>query len=130
MLYSRNVTALSIPMLIAIPVVIIAWIGIVFFVTNSPWFGWYRTQALQATVLFRCLDEEMRAHSPTNSPADGDAKRHAWTQDLNSYFSGDSDQPTCIRPKFEMGTKALIWEKTTENENKLFLNVVEDVSKG
>ena len=104
-LFSTAVTALSIPMLIAVPVVMIIWIGILFILKHCFQSHWFHVNAMRAPVLFRCLDDEMRKNTP-----EVQGVTHKFKQDENSCFEGNPiQQPVCIIPRHQ--GENLFWVK-------------------
>lgn len=57
-IYSRDIATISLKVLIIIPVVLVFLFLLVIILTNSP-ASWNKAQALQATILYSCLDEKM-----------------------------------------------------------------------
>lgn len=57
-IYSRDIATVSLKVLIIIPVVLVFLFLLVIILTNSP-ASWNKAQALQATILYSCLDEKM-----------------------------------------------------------------------
>lgn len=96
--WSSEVRALSIRVLIIIPSITLAMFLIVYFLTNLP-FSWYRIQALQATVLYSSLHEMAAGH------ADFEVRREG---DMPYARRGDVEQ-TAFRPRFNRQSRTLSW---------------------
>jgi len=96
--WSSEVQALSIRVLIIIPSITLAMFLIVYCLTNLP-FSWYRIQALQATVLYSSLHEMAAGH------ADFEVRREG---DTPFARKGDVEQ-TAFRPRFNRHSRTLSW---------------------
>ncbi|MCJ1268264.1 hypothetical protein MMC22_008151 [Lobaria immixta] len=104
---SSSVSTLSIRALIIFPMLSVALLLIVFLVKNlqSPW---YKVHALQATVLYSCLDEmTMAAH-----------QKKLWQRDSNVVFWEGDEEQACIGPRYDWkGDRKLHWGRYESSDN-------------
>lgn len=104
---SSNVSTLSIKVLIVVPVISVVLLLIVFFVKNlqSPW---YKVHALQATVLYSCLDEmTMSAH-----------EKRMWQRDSNMVFWEGDAEHGCVGPRYGWKSdRKLDWRRHESRDN-------------
>lgn len=103
---SNEVSALSIRALIVVPTISVVLFLIVFLIKNleSPW---YKLHALQATVLYSCLDETTTAAH----------EKKMWQRDSSTVFwEGDAEQ-ACVEPKYGWkGDRKLLWRINERSE--------------
>ncbi|KIW93502.1 uncharacterized protein Z519_06107 [Cladophialophora bantiana CBS 173.52] len=97
-IWSSNVSTLSILALIIVPVMTVAMKVIVWALTDLP-FSWYRIQALQATVLYSCLHEKATGINDVECNRRDD---RPWVK------KGDLEQGV-FRPRFDRGSRTLSW---------------------
>lgn len=102
-LFSTAVTALSIPMLIAVPVVMVVWIGVLFILKHCFQSHWLHLKAMGAEILFECLSNEMR-------------KNDSRVQDDSHEGMESGNRPVFIIPKHK--GEDLFWIKTPLSEQQ------------
>ncbi|KAL1608483.1 hypothetical protein SLS60_003425 [Paraconiothyrium brasiliense] len=71
-LYSKDISALSLTVLISVPIVVAFMFVIAYIVTSHSWFPWYVVQGYRATALYSLLDEKL---SGAERPSDDDANK-------------------------------------------------------
>ncbi|KAJ4354107.1 uncharacterized protein N0V89_005840 [Didymosphaeria variabile] len=90
-IYSKDISALSLAVLIAVPIVVAVMFLIAYIVTSHPWFPWYVVQGYQATALYNLLDEKL---SGAEQPSSDDTKKeqshghHSWRHNTIARFEG------------------------------------------
>lgn len=103
---SSSVSTLSIRALIISPALSVALLLTVFLVKNlqSPW---YKVHALQATVLYSCLDEmTVDAH-----------QKKLWQRDSNVVFWEGDEEQACMGPRYDWkGDRKLHWRRYEGSE--------------
>ncbi|KIX96218.1 uncharacterized protein Z520_07996 [Fonsecaea multimorphosa CBS 102226] len=104
-IWSSEVSTLSILALIIIPVMTVAMKVIVWALTEMP-FSWYRIQALQATVLYSCLHEKAAGINDVECNRQGD---RPWVE------KGDHEQAV-FRPRFDRESRTLSWGAAEHRE--------------
>ncbi|OQU98257.1 hypothetical protein CLAIMM_04069 [Cladophialophora immunda] len=97
-IWSSNVSTLSILALIIIPVMTVTMKLIVWVLTDLP-FSWYRIQALQATVLYSCLHEK----------ATGNADVECNRKDDRPWVKRGDHEQGVFRPRFDRESRTLSW---------------------
>ena len=90
-LYSKDISALSLTVLISVPVVVVILFLVAYLVTTHSWFPWHVVQGYQATILYSLLDE--RAHtteSMTSDEPDGreDIEKRIWKRGTIAWSDG------------------------------------------
>ncbi|KAH0848912.1 hypothetical protein AYO21_10647 [Fonsecaea monophora] len=104
-IWSSNVSTLSILTIIIIPVMTVVMKLIVWALTDLP-FSWYRIQALQATVLYSCLHEKATGINDVECNRQGD---RPWVK------QGDHEQAV-FRPRFDRESRTLSWGAAEHRE--------------
>jgi hypothetical protein len=135
-LFSTAVTALSIPMLISIPVIMVTWIGILFILKHCFQSHWFHVNAMRAQVLFRCLDALMNLmrelgleNEMKEKISEVQSGPHRFEQDVESCFNGTpTDQAVCIVPNHR--GERVFWElnRTDQSEKAPAVRTVEVVN--
>jgi hypothetical protein len=109
-IWSSNVTTLSVRYLIVFPVITLTLLLLVASLTQLP-SPWYRLQALQATVLYSCLHEEAGGRPYNYERMNSMWKRHGDTP----VFEGNVEQVN-ITPKYDKHRRTLSWELEKQPE--------------
>ncbi|KAF4627479.1 hypothetical protein G7Y89_g10680 [Cudoniella acicularis] len=108
-IYTTDVSALSIPMLITVPLIAFLLLGLVFLLTTSfPCYAWSwgYVEALKAAVLYSALDSE-------------DGRNDNWDRTTATpFYKGGKGEggkikeaPAHVRPKFDRTRRTLSWHK-------------------
>lgn len=94
---SGEIGTLSVKLLIIIPVILVLLFIIVTFLTNEP-ASWNKAQALQATILYSCLDERLAGRA-----------KGTWNRDSNiPYLNSNAEDQRALSPDFEK-VAGLFW---------------------
>ena len=90
-IYSRDISALSLPVIISVPIIVIIMFIIAYLMTTHPWFPWHVVQGYQATILYSLLDEKMWEEG-SNSSEDIEKGKHkrkqSWNRKTIAWFEG------------------------------------------
>ena len=90
-IYSREVSAISVPILIVVPVIVVFMFIVAYLMTTHPWFPWHIVQDYQATILYSLLDEKLSSEGPHNpddskeTPSNG---THGWKRKSIAWVEG------------------------------------------
>jgi hypothetical protein len=105
-IYSPDVSALSIPMLIVVPIIAAVLLGLVFLLTTGfPCYAppWGYVNALKASIVYSSLDSHQ-------DPVQDNWVRKGATPFYKTDGEGKTEHEAKVRPKFNRGTRALSWE--------------------
>jgi hypothetical protein len=125
-IFSSEVTTLSVPAIVVIPVIFLVLFVINYCMINLP-SPWYRIQALQATVLFTSL-HQLGADNPGA----------VWRREGGTGYSGKGDtEPSAVKPHYDRRTRIVNWEPvrsegsiTTSSPIDIKRKVVEEIVEG
>ena len=95
---SKDIATISIKVLITIPLILILLLLPITIITQSS-APWNKAQALQATVLYSCLDERSVGR------AKGTWNRSSYV----AYYNADAKNQVTLKPEFELET-GLYWD--------------------
>lgn len=95
---SNDIATISIKVLITIPLILILLLLPITIITQSS-APWNKAQALQATVLYSCLDEQSVGR------AKGTWNRFSYV----AYYNADAKNQATLKPEFELET-GLYWD--------------------
>lgn len=95
---SNDIATISIKVLITIPLILILLLLPITIITQSS-APWNKAQALQATVLYSCLDERSVGR------AKGTWNRSSYV----AYYNADAKNQVTLKPEFELET-GLYWD--------------------
>lgn len=94
---SSDIATISIKVLITIPLILILLLFLITIITQSS-ASWNKAQALQATVLYSCLDERSVGRTK------GTWNRSSYV----AYYNADAENQATLKPEFEKDT-GLYW---------------------
>lgn len=94
---SSDIATISIKVLITIPLILILVLFLITIITQSS-ASWNKAQALQATVLYSCLDERSVGRTK------GTWNRSSYV----AYYNADAENQATLKPEFEKDT-GLYW---------------------
>ncbi len=95
---SSGITTLSVKVLIIIPVVLVLLFLIVTVLTIQN-ASWNKVQALEASILYSCLEEQSAKLAAQEHSA---APRGTWNRKSEmAYYSADVEHPAAVTPEFE-----------------------------
>lgn len=100
--FSRDIATVSVKVLIIVPVVLVLSILLVVILTNAP-ASWNKAQALRATILYSCLDEE----------TDDRGGRWDRSSEIAHHLDADVEQHAFLRPEFKK-EKGLFWVRAKD----------------
>jgi hypothetical protein len=90
-IYSNDVSALSLTVLISVPIVVVLLFIIAYFVTTHRWFPWHVVQGYQATILYSLLDESAFAAESALSEQPGSLEsvdKRIWKRKSIAWMKG------------------------------------------
>lgn len=90
-IYSREVSAISIVILITVPVIVVVMFIIAYLMTTHPWFPWHIVQDYQATILYSLLDEKMSCEGVRTADDSKENQRdeiHGWKRKSIAWVEG------------------------------------------
>lgn len=96
---SSDIATISIKVLITIPVILIFLLFLITIITQSS-SSWNKAEALQATVLYSCLDERSVGRTK------GTWNRSSYV----AYYNADAENQATLKPEFEQET-GLYWAR-------------------
>lgn len=96
---SSDIATISIEVLITIPLILIILLFLIIIITQSC-ASWNRAQALQATVLYSCLDERSVGRTK------GTWNRSSYV----AYYTADAENQATLKPEFEK-EKGFYWAR-------------------
>ncbi|MCJ1349353.1 hypothetical protein MMC31_007589 [Peltigera leucophlebia] len=101
---SSEIGTLSVKVLIIIPVILVLLFLIVIFLTNTP-ASWNKAQALQATIIYSCLDERSASRASGTWNGDSDV----------AYYYADVEHQAALAPEFTKD-RGLFWARRDNEE--------------
>lgn len=107
---SSDIATISIKVLITIPVILILLLFLITFITQSS-SSWNKAQALQATVLYSCLDERSVGRTK------GTWNRSSYV----AYYNADAENQATLKPEYEQET-GLYWARRKYDDQYVFLS--------
>lgn len=105
---SSDIATISIKVLITIPVILILLLFLITFISQSS-SSWNKAQALQATVLYSCLDERSVGRTK------GTWNRSSYV----AYYNADTENQATLKPEFEQET-GLYWSRRKYDDQYAF----------
>lgn len=107
---SSDIATISIEVLITIPLILILLLFLIIIITQSS-ASWNRAQALQATVLYSCLDEQSVGRTK------GTWNRSSYV----AYYTADAENQATLKPEFEKETGFYWARRKIHDEYVVFL---------
>lgn len=105
---SSDIATISIKVLITIPVILIFLLFLITIITQSS-SSWNKAEALQATVLYSCLDERSVGRTK------GTWNRSSYV----AYYNADAENQATLKPEFEQET-GLYWARRKYDDQYVF----------
>lgn len=105
---SSEIATISIKVLITIPIILILLFFLITIITQSS-SSWNKAQALQATVLYSCLDERSVGRTK------GTWNRSSYV----AYYIADAENQATLKPEFEEET-GLYWSRRKCDDGYVF----------
>lgn len=90
-LYSNDISAFSLTVLISVPIVVVLLFITAYFVTTHRWFPWHVVQGYQATILYSLLDESAFAAESALSEQPGSLEsvdKRIWKRKSIAWMKG------------------------------------------
>lgn len=106
---SSDIATISIKVLITIPFILIFLLFLITIITQSS-ASWNKAQALQATVLYSCLDERSVGRTK------GTWNRSSYV----AYYNADAENQATLKPEFERET-GLYWTRGKYDDEYVFV---------
>lgn len=106
---SSDIATISIKVLITIPFILIFLLFLITIITQSS-ASWNKAQALQATVLYSCLDERSVGRTK------GTWNRSSYV----AYYNADAENQASLKPEFERET-GLYWTRGKYDDEYVFV---------
>lgn len=106
---SSDIATISIKVLITIPLILIFLLFLITIITQSS-ASWNKAQALQATVLYSCLDERSVGRT-----------KGTWNRSSDvAYYNADAENQATLKPEFERKT-GLYWIRGKYDDEYVFV---------
>lgn len=106
---SSDIATISIKVLITIPFILIFLLFLITIITQSS-ASWNKAQALQATVLYSCLDERSVGRT-----------KGTWNRSSDvAYYNADAENQATLKPEFERET-GLYWTRGKYDDEYVFV---------
>lgn len=106
---SSDIATISIKVLITIPLILILLLFLITIITQS-FASWNKAQALQATVLYSCLDERSVGRTK------GTWNRSSYV----AYYNADAKNQATLKPEFEKET-GFYWSRRKNHDEYVFV---------
>lgn len=106
---SSDIATISIKVLITIPLILIFLLALITIISQSS-ASWNKAQALQATVLYSCLDERSVGRTEGTWDRSSDV----------AYYNADAESQTTLKPEFKKET-GLNWIRRKYDDEYVFV---------